>query len=333
MLRVLLAVLAWPVVIFVAIWIFDWYDESYLNPPEEDAKPFEYDHPRFFSMANEALQEYAELSPQERDSFNQKLQSQLMTVDSWAAAVERTGFSILCVGEDHIDLTREFIAQELFSRLSVDILLLEATHAELASILWRMGSEGAGTELLGAQIGGVIQAVRQHNPQVVFKGIEETPEQKERRFDQERAGIRDDSIVKNLWLNFVPGKRHVILFGAIHCTNREACLYQQIRRSAPEDVLEGVHHLRVVERKQDSLIDPFLFFLDEIGMEKRDFVIADTSALDPRLLKWFALMNPRIFSQYRTLLVYRAEEADTSDVRYRMPDRFVAMTSSVLDDG
>lgn len=62
------------------------------------------------------------------------------------------------------------------------------------------------------------------------------------------------------------------------------------------EVLAGMLNVRDVERKQDSLIDPFLFFLDEIGIEQRNFVIKDTGTLDPLLLEWFSLMVPQIFS-------------------------------------
>lgn len=306
MVRVLLAVLAWPALILVAVWVFEFVDERYLNPPVE--KEFEYDFPKFNHMAVEALEKYGALSAAERERFRTNLQEQFIPVERWLSALEASGFSILCVGEHHIDLTRDYLANELFSRISVDVMLLEATPAEAASLVRRVESGEPKVEMLGARIGNVIRAVRKTNPAVVFAGIEETEAQKEKRLDQEKAGIRDDSIVRNVWRNYVPGKRHVILFGAIHCNNWPNWLYQLARASAPPAVLAKMLNLMIVERQQDSLIDPFLHFLDEIGMEKRDFVIADTSRLDPLVLEWFALMVPQIFSQYQTILIFRDDQ-------------------------
>ena len=305
MVRILLAVLAWPAVILVAIWVFEWVDEYYLNPKDPDAKPFQYDHPKYHSMAREALQHYSSLPSNDQAAFRTDLQKQLISVERWTDEMEREGFSILCVGEDHLDVTRNFLAEELFSRISVDVLLLEATQSETRAILRKVNAGQSRVDLQGADVAPVIRAVQKTNPQVVFKGIEETETQKRKRFAQEKAGIRDDSIAINVWAGFTPGLRHAILFGAIHCNNWSNWLYQLLRQSAPTDVLAGMTNVKVVERKQDSLIDPFLYFLDEIGIEQRNFVIEDTTELDPLLLKWFALMVPQIFSQYKTLVIYR----------------------------
>ena len=116
MLRVLIAVLAWPVLIFVTIWLFERFDQYYLNPPDENAV-FEYDHPRYTSMALAALEQLAALDAEEQAQFKRKLQSQLITVESWTSQKLQDGISMLCVGEDHIDLTRTYLAEEFFSRL------------------------------------------------------------------------------------------------------------------------------------------------------------------------------------------------------------------------
>lgn len=304
MIRVLLAVLAWPVVILLAIWIFEFVDERYLNPPQE--RVFEYDHPKYTHMATQALEKYGALDAGQQARFRDNLQDKLVTVESWANDLERDGFSILCIGEDHIDLTRDYLARELFTRISLDVLLLEATPSEVRNLLHQVDSGQTQIKLLGAEIGDIVRQVRAKNPEVSFAGIEETQTQKDERLSGERAGIRDDSIVKNVWANFVPGKRHAILFGAIHCNNWPKWLYQRMRATAPAEALNGIRNLRVVERKQDSLVDPFLLFLDEIGIERRDFVVADTKGLDPLLLRWFSLMVPQIFSQYETILVFRS---------------------------
>lgn len=307
MVRILLAVLAWPAVILIAIWMFEWLDEYYLNPKDQDAEPFQYDHPKYHSMAREALLKYSQLPAAEQAAFKTDLQKQLITVEQWTGGLDHEGFSILCVGEDHLDVTRNFLAVELFSNIDVDVLLLEATQSETLSILRRIESGQATVDLQGADIAAVVRAARKSNPGAMVRGIEETATQKRQRLEQEQAGIRDDSIAANVWADFRLGQRHAILFGAIHCNNWSNWLYQRLRQDAPQQVLSGMLNVRVVERKQDSLIDPFLFFLDEIGIEQRDFVIEDTGVLDPLLLEWFALMVPQIFSQYKTLVIYRDE--------------------------
>ena len=55
------------------------------------------------------------------------------------------------------------------------------------------------------------------------------------------------------------------------------------------------------------MLEAFVYFLDEIGIEKRDFVILHTPSLPDPIFRWFELLDRQIFSRYRTLVVFRSE--------------------------
>jgi hypothetical protein len=61
----------------------------------------------------------------------------------------------------------------------------------------------------------------------------------------------------------------------------------------------------VLGEHQNGSIEALVYFMDEIGIEKRDFVIADTRTLPVHIYKWFPLLNRQTLAKYHTLIVFR----------------------------
>lgn len=64
---------------------------------------------------------------------------------------------------------------------------------------------------------GILRAAIQRNPDIKIRGIEETDNQQ--YAGEGRANSRDRHIATNFWKHYQPGKHHIILFGALHCTD------------------------------------------------------------------------------------------------------------------
>jgi hypothetical protein len=207
------------------------------------------------------------------------------------------------MGELHQESTRLFLSKEFFANLSVDILLLEGTPGELKGLIKRMEAGRDYFPLLGADIMNTLRAVRDRNPAVKIFGIEETA--KQARQPNGRLNARDQSIAQNFWTTFEPGKRHIILFGALHCTNESNWLFQNIYRQASPALKEKLLNVWVLGEHQNGPLEAFVYFMDDIGVEERDFVIPDTRALPDPIYEWFPLLNRQTLGKYRALVVFR----------------------------
>ena len=157
--------------------------------------------------------------------------------------------------------------------------------------------------LLGADIMNILRSVASKNPDIKICGIEETDKQKNEQ--RGHAGSRDQSIARNFWNRFQPGMRHIILFGAFHCTNEPNWLFEYLCGQAPLPLKERMLNAQVLGEHQNGPLEGFVFFLDGIGIEKKNFVIPDTSALHPRIYELFQLLNRQILEKFCTLIVFR----------------------------
>lgn len=54
-----------------------------------------------------------------------------------------------------------------------------------------------------------------------------------------------------------------------------------------------------------GLWKPLCFFWNEIRIEKKSFVIHDTSALHPHIYDYFQLLNQQTLEKYAVLIVFR----------------------------
>jgi hypothetical protein len=56
---------------------------------------------------------------------------------------------------------------------------------------------------------------------------------------------------------------------------------------------------------QSGPLEAFVFFLDDIGIEKKNFVIPDTTSLHPLIYELFQELNRQILEKFCTLIVFR----------------------------
>jgi hypothetical protein len=99
--------------------------------------------------------------------------------------------------------------------------------------------------------------------------------------------------------------RHLILFGAIHCTNEPHWLFEYLHGQAALPLKKRMLNAWVLGEHQNGPLEAFLFFLDMIGIQKKNFVIPDTNGLHPRIYELFQLMTNQILEKYCTLIVFR----------------------------
>ena len=209
------------------------------------------------------------------------------------------------MGELHEESTRNFLAKEFFAKVSTDVLLLEATPKKLKRLIKRMDAGRDYFPLLGADVMNILRTVRDRSPDINIWGIEETDEQQKEQ--RGYSNSRDQSIAHNFWERFKPEKRHIILFGALHCTNEPNWLFKRLSSQASPPLKERMLNVRVLGEHQSGPLEAFVYFLDEIGIEKRDFVIANTNSLHPRIYELFQLLNRQILKKYHSLIVFRFE--------------------------
>lgn len=308
MMRILLVVLAWPLIILSVIISFDWIREEFFTSTPDKRSIVPIRQPSYHSVGVNALQRFAELPESNRASIRKNLETNLISIEQWLATLQQSQYKVLCLGEDHEEATREFLAEELFSRLTFHVLLLEATADEVARIVKRIDAGKTYVPLLDADIARVIRAARHKNPDVALEGIEETKRQKKKREHRDRPGLRDDSIVKNFWDKYRPGKRHAILFGALHCTDRRSWFFERVRAMASPFIADEMLSIRVVGEHQGGALGALVFFLDGIDIAKTDFVIPNIRLLDPLIFQWFSLLEPQTLGRFQTLVVFRMRE-------------------------
>jgi hypothetical protein len=291
-------------VIILLFWVaYEWFREEYPKPAAKPVSPARIQHPFYHELAADALQRFSHLPKPEKDTIKESLESNLISMQQWLSRLDQSDYQVMCIGEHHEESTRKFLAEEFFAKFSVDVLLLEATPKELKRLTKRMNSGRVYFPLLDADIMKILRTVRDKNPDIMIFGIEETDEQQKEKSGH--SGSRDKSITDNFWKRFHPGMRHVILFGALHCTNETHWLFEQINGQAPESLKNRMLNAWVLEEHQSGPLEAFVFFLDEIGIEKKNFVIPDTSALHPRIYELFQEMNRQVLKKIRTLIVFR----------------------------
>ena len=301
--RVILAVLGGYFIILLFLIAYEWFREEYPRPTAKPGSTERIQYPFYHERATAALQRFFRLPRSERDAIKESLESSLISMEHWLTHLDQSDYQVICIGELHEESTRNFLAEEFFTKFSVDVLLLEATPKELKRLTKRMNAGRTYFPLLDADIMKILRTVRARNPDIKIYGIEETDEQQKKQ--RGHSGSRDKSIARNFWKRFQPGMRHLILFGALHCTNEPHWLFEYLNGLAPPPLKKRMLNAWVLGEHQNGPLEAFVFFLDEIGIEKKNFVIPDTSLLHPRIYELFQLMTNQILEKYCTLIVFR----------------------------
>ncbi len=300
--RGIVATLGGYLLILILLSVYEWVLEEYPSRPPEPIKSERIQHKLAHQDAIKALKLFSRLPNHEKASIKKGLKSNLISINQWLNRLKQSDYQILCMGELHEESTRSFLSQVIFPNFSADVLLLESTQDDLESIDSRLEVGRDYFPLLGADIMNILRTVRDRNPNIKIYGIEQTD--KQAMSHNGRVNPRDQSISQNFWATFEPELRHIILFGALHCTNESNWLFYNLSRKASPTLKEEMLNVLVLGEHQKGPVEAFVYFIDEIGFEKRHYVIPDTSTLPDQIYEWFPLLNRQILKKYRSLIIF-----------------------------
>ena len=301
--RVILSLLGGYLIILLFLSVYDWIVEEYPRRPTKQLSSERIQRPFYPEEAAKILQRFSRLPKPEKDAIKENLESSLISMEQWLTHLDQSDYQIMCIGELHEESTRNFLVEEFFAKFSTDVLLLETTPKNLKRLIKRMDAGREYFPLLDADIMNILRTVKDRNPDVKIWGIEETDEQQKEQ--RGHSNSRDQSIAHNFWDRFQPGRRHIILFGALHCTNEPNWLFKNLCNQASLPLKEQILNVRVLGEHQNGPLEAFLYFLDEIGIQKKHFVIPNTNLLHPRIYELFQLLNRQTLEKYRSLIVFR----------------------------
>jgi hypothetical protein len=255
------------------------------------------------TMAGRAVAAFAAMPESRRRELIENLHANLGVLETELAVLRASRLTILCIGERHMAATRRFLAEVLLATLPFDVLLLEASSDELAEIVRRIDAGEPRVLLLGEDIAAVVRSARRTNPAVVIAGIDESDSQKGQRIHRKR-GSRDISIAGNLRSHIRRGKRHAVLFGALHCADQPNWMYRHVQLGEHRVRREEIRNVNVIGEHQDGPLEAFLEFIHVIGVPRRNFMIADTGALDRIIYTWFPALT-QSFLRFDGVIVFR----------------------------
>jgi len=301
--RVILALLGGYLIILLVLSVYDWIVEEYPRRPNKPPSSDRIQHPFHHEEVAKALRRFSQLPKSEKTAIKENLESSLISMEQWLTYLGQSDYQIICMGELHEESTRDFLAEEFFAKLSIDVLLLEATPMNLKRLIKRMDAGRDYFPLLDADILKILRTVKDRNPAIKIWGIEETDEQQRKQHGHSNS--RDQSIAHNFWDKFQPGRFHIILFGALHCTNEPNWLFKHLCSQASLPLKERMLNVRVLGEHQNGALEAFVYFLNEIGIDKKDLVIPNTNSLHPRIYELFQLLNRQTLEKYRSLIVFR----------------------------
>ena len=301
--RVILASFGGYLIILLFLTIYDWIVEEYPRRPTKPPSSERIHYPFYHQEVANALKRFYRLPESEKAVIKKNLESSLISMEQWLTHLGQSDYQIMCMGELHEESTRNFLAEEFFAKYSADVLLLEATPKNLKRLIQRMKAGRDYFPLLDADIMKILRSVKYRNPAIKIWGIEETDEQQQGQHG--RSISRDQSIADNFWDRFQPGKIHIILFGALHCANEPNWLFKNLCNQASLPLKDRMLNVWVLGEHQNGPVEAFVYFLDEIGIERKHFVIPNTNSLHPRINELFQMLNQQTLKKYRTLVVFR----------------------------
>ncbi len=300
--RVILALLGGYLIILLCLSAYDWIAKEYPRPPDEAPNTARIQHPFDHPTAVDALRQFGRLPQAEKAAMINSLNAGLISVPQWRNRLRALNLEILCLGELHEESTRTFLAKNFFAQMELDRLLLETTPGNLKGLIKRMNDGRDYFPLLNADILNVLRAAKSMNPDLYIGGVEETEQQ-----GNQKTGIantRDRSIAQNFWDRFQPGESHIILFGALHCANESNWLFNNLYNQASAPLKDRMLNARVLGEHQDGPLEAFVYFLDEIGVKKKDFVILSADALHSKIHTLFPFLRQTL-DKYACLIVFR----------------------------
>ncbi|NQV44225.1 MAG: hypothetical protein HQ501_04940 [Rhodospirillales bacterium] len=265
-------------------------------------------HPNYHYLASDALKAFKQMPASEQEAIKSSLAEIHKPADVWIAEINETDIRFLCVGENHTNATRAFLARVFFSNFDIDTLLLEARPEEISKILRHTDNGSRSVALLDADISAIVRQVKQRNPGIRIKGIEETLRQRTNRAGKPGTA-REDSILANLIQQYSPDEgRYVVLFGARHCGAIAHWLYPMTMDALPELNGDDAMSIRVISEHQEGPLEAFIYFLDTIGMPPGSFALINSETLHPWVRETFLLLWAQMVNLYDGIVVIRTEK-------------------------
>jgi hypothetical protein len=282
---------------------YDWAKENFVPSPLPPYRPTQGNthYPEIDYLRKNALRKLADIPPFEQQQLRDSLASTITTLDSWLAKISTVQPDVICVGENHDDVTRAFLATRFFPKYPVDVLMLEITHDNLAILVKLIESGSSPLSMLEADVAEVIRAARAANMRVSVQGIEETRSQRIARF-KTRAGSREQSIVDNFNAHFRNGRRHAVLYGALHCIDEPNWFLGRIRKNHGHQIGSTLS-VNVVNAHGSGETEAFLNFLNELGLPPPPFVVPHTAMLHAEIYAWFPHLTQSL-RQYDAAIVF-----------------------------
>ena len=265
-------------------------------------------HAGYEESATKAIEAFDAMPAGRRRALVENLRANLGGLHEELRRLNASRLTILCIGERHMTTTRRFLAEVVLPALTIDVLLLETPSDALPEIMSQIDADQAQVDLLDADIAAIVRSARRSNPGIVIAGIDESASQKAQRVHRKR-GSRDISIAGNLRSHIRRGKRHAVLFGALHCADQPNWMYRRVRLGEHRVKREEIRNVNVIGEHQDGALEAFLAFIRAIGVARRSFLIADTSALDGSIFTWFPALT-RSFLRFEAVIVFQ-EHAHT----------------------
>ena len=279
--------------------------EDYTEPVAGWPPPGRIQFPEHHLVAERALERFAALPPEERAELIAVIERAIRPFPEWLAELNRRPVTVLCMGENHEPYLRRFLADRVFATLKADVLLLEATPREVGRIRARVEDGDEHVMLLDADIARLLRSSLEVNPGLVIEGIEERPEQRSARIEA-ATGSREGSIEANFRTRYQRGRRHVVLYGAFHCSHQGGWLFRRLREQPPPDVpANALINLRVAWEHVEAPFETFVYFLDEIGVTPGDFVITDPKTLPAEIDDWFPFLSANELGAFGAVAVFR----------------------------
>jgi len=283
---------------------YDWAMENFVPSPQPPYRPKEGTtrYPEIDYLRESALRKLGDIPAFERQQVRHSLSSAITPLELWLKKINRAQPELICVGENHDDVTRKFLATRFFPNYPVDALMLEITREDLAILVKLIESGSSRLSLLEANVADVIRVARVANSEVAIHGVEESRSQRIARF-KGRNGSREQSIMENFRDHFRHGKRHAVLYGALHCTDGPGWFFGRIRASNNGDAIGTTLSINVVNAHESGETEAFVNFLRALDLPPPPFVVPRTSMLHAEVYAWFPQLT-RTFRQYDAVIVF-----------------------------
>jgi hypothetical protein len=281
------------------------YEEVTRAPPPWPPSNKAIQHPAEQAQLRVALRGLRGLDVTARAALLKAVSSHVTPLDDWLDRINANGYATMCLGENHNAVLRRFMAERLFPKLTLDTLAIEDGRSQTQELLESASDDDDYGDLLGADIIGVLRAVRGANPSARIVGIEERAEQYKERVNA-GIGSRESSIEGNLRHAFRKGERHVILYGAFHCKDGVAWLHRRLLEDPPAAVeVSQVQNARIGWEHLSGSFEILSQFFDELGLATGDYAISSPSTLPKKLHDWFPIMSTNLLNKFDSVIVFR----------------------------